>query len=138
MDNKHEQLVFNIFVDAGGDPKELMAYMVKNPGLIPRDVREIPKKKQLMRSILWSSWPACFYVGFGSIVVDDIDSIYEKIFEGLKQTGTRALINKGWSSDKSKTNSISHPNFFVVDNVPHDWLFLRCSTVCHHGGEIMP
>uniref|UniRef100_A0A0G4GXN1 Uncharacterized protein n=1 Tax=Chromera velia CCMP2878 TaxID=1169474 RepID=A0A0G4GXN1_9ALVE len=47
------------FYPLGGDPDELIAYMVRNgPGLMPRDPRDIPKKRQMMKEIMWSSWKA--------------------------------------------------------------------------------
>ncbi|CEM26909.1 unnamed protein product [Vitrella brassicaformis CCMP3155] len=46
------------FYPLGGDPKELLAYMVRNPGLLPRDPREIPKKRQILDEIIQSAWPA--------------------------------------------------------------------------------
>ena len=51
------------FYPIGGDPAELMAYMVKNPGLLPEmaTIRtgEIFKKRQLISDILQGCWKAC-------------------------------------------------------------------------------
>ncbi|KAJ3208896.1 hypothetical protein HK099_008631 [Clydaea vesicula] len=51
------------FYPLAGDPAELMAYMVKNPGLIPgmESVKngEIGKKKEFMAEVLKTSWSAC-------------------------------------------------------------------------------
>ncbi|KAJ8110672.1 hypothetical protein OPT61_g6541 [Boeremia exigua] len=51
------------FYPIGGDPKELMAYMVKNPGLIPsmQSLREgdIKKKRVMMTEILEGCWKSC-------------------------------------------------------------------------------
>ncbi|RKO89836.1 glycosyltransferase family 1 protein, partial [Blyttiomyces helicus] len=50
------------FYPLAGDPTELMAYMVKNPGLLPglSSIRagEIGKKRETIRDILESSWQA--------------------------------------------------------------------------------
>jgi UDP:flavonoid glycosyltransferase YjiC (YdhE family) len=47
----------------GGDPKELMAYMVKNPGLIPsmKSLREgdIQKKREMISQMLDGCWKSC-------------------------------------------------------------------------------
>lgn len=44
------------FFPIGGDPSELMAYMVKNPGLIPSmsslQAGEIQKKRQMVAQML--------------------------------------------------------------------------------------
>ncbi|KIX01912.1 uncharacterized protein Z518_07851 [Rhinocladiella mackenziei CBS 650.93] len=51
------------FFPIGGDPAELMAYMVKNPGLIPRmkTLREgeIGRKREMIREILDGCWSSC-------------------------------------------------------------------------------
>ena len=52
------------FYPIGGDPAELMAYMVKNPGLIPRmgSLREgeIQKKRKMVAQMLDGCWRSCF------------------------------------------------------------------------------
>jgi UDP:flavonoid glycosyltransferase YjiC (YdhE family) len=51
------------FYPIGGDPKELMAYMVKNPGLIPsmKSLREgdIQRKRDMISQILIGCWKSC-------------------------------------------------------------------------------
>jgi UDP:flavonoid glycosyltransferase YjiC (YdhE family) len=51
------------FYPIGGDPKELMAYMVKNPGLIPsmKSLREgdIERKREMITEILYGCWSSC-------------------------------------------------------------------------------
>jgi UDP:flavonoid glycosyltransferase YjiC (YdhE family) len=51
------------FYPIGGDPKELMAYMVKNPGLIPsmKSLREgdIQKKRDMITEMLYGCWQSC-------------------------------------------------------------------------------
>ena len=77
--------------------------------------------------------PPPVYIGFGSIVVDDPNSLTRLIFEAVEKTGQRALVSKGWgglgANDLAKSN-----NIFMLGNVPHDWLFKHVSCVVHHGG----
>lgn len=51
------------FYSIGGDPSELMAYMVKNPGLIPRmkSLRsgEIQRKRAMVAEMLQGCWNSC-------------------------------------------------------------------------------
>ncbi|KAH7134914.1 sterol glucosyltransferase [Dendryphion nanum] len=51
------------FYPIGGDPKELMAYMVKNPGLIPsmKSLREgdIQRKRAMISELLDGCWESC-------------------------------------------------------------------------------
>ncbi|KAM0490255.1 hypothetical protein ACHAP8_011729 [Fusarium lateritium] len=51
------------FYSIGGDPAELMAYMVKNPGLLPsmKTLRggEIQKKRKMVNEMLHKCWYSC-------------------------------------------------------------------------------
>ena len=71
------------------------------------------------------------YIGFGSIVVDDPDSMTKLFFEAVKKSGQRALVSKGWGGFGGDQIPDS---VFMLGNVPHDWLFKRVSCVVHHGG----
>jgi len=57
------------FFSIGGDPAELMAYMVKNPGLMPRfgalRQGEIQRRRRAMRDIMRGCWRSCFETGDG-------------------------------------------------------------------------
>jgi hypothetical protein len=57
------------FFSIGGDPAELMAYMVKNPGLMPRfgalRQGEIQRRRRAMRDIMLGCWHSCFETGDG-------------------------------------------------------------------------
>ncbi|XP_039138503.1 LOW QUALITY PROTEIN: sterol 3-beta-glucosyltransferase UGT80A2-like [Dioscorea cayenensis subsp. rotundata] len=72
------------------------------------------------------------YIGFGSLPVQDPQKMTQIIVEALQTTGQRGIINKGWGG----LGNLAEPKEFVyqLDNVPHDWLFLQCKAVVHHGG----
>ncbi|KAL2818040.1 hypothetical protein BJX63DRAFT_82548 [Aspergillus granulosus] len=58
------------FFNIGGDPAELMAFMVKNPGLMP-DMRTIwsgaiGKRRRDMKAIFSGCWRSCFEMGDGT------------------------------------------------------------------------
>ncbi|KAG0054865.1 Sterol 3-beta-glucosyltransferase [Gryganskiella cystojenkinii] len=82
------------------------------------------------------------YIGFGSMVVSDPEEMTRTIVEAVVESGVRAVISKGWSdkSDNSKDDlkkkkKDSYPkSIFMLESVPHDWLFPRLSGVVHHGG----
>ncbi|OBT44690.1 hypothetical protein VE00_04443 [Pseudogymnoascus sp. WSF 3629] len=77
--------------------------------------------------------PPPVYIGFGSIVVDDPNSMTTMIFEAVKKAGVRALVSKGWGG--LGDDSLDLPEgVFMLGNVPHDWLFKHVSCVVHHGG----
>ena len=58
------------FFSIGGDPAELMAFMVKNPGLIPgKDALrkgDIGKRRKGMYEIIKGCWRSCFEAGDGT------------------------------------------------------------------------
>ncbi|GAB1310849.1 hypothetical protein MFIFM68171_01059 [Madurella fahalii] len=57
------------FFNIGGDPAELMAFMVKNPGLMPGldtiKSGEIKKRRQGIEEILMGCWRSCIEAGDG-------------------------------------------------------------------------
>ncbi len=73
------------------------------------------------------------YIGFGSIVLDDPDTLTELIFAAVRKTGQRVLLSKGWGGMGADELRIPD-GVFMLDNVPHDWLFKHVSCVVHHGG----
>ena len=58
------------FFSIGGDPAELMAFMVKNPGLMPgKDALrsgDIGKRRKGMYEIIRGCWRSCFEAGDGT------------------------------------------------------------------------
>ncbi|CAL5404013.1 unnamed protein product [Camellia sinensis] len=75
---------------------------------------------------------APIYIGFGSLPVQEPEEMTNIIVKALQLTGQRGIINKGWGG----LGNLAEPKDFVylLDNCPHDWLFLRCAAVVHHGG----
>lgn len=63
--------------DIGGDPAELMAFMVKNPGLMPGvdslKSGDVGRRRKGMYEILQGCWRSCFEIGdgTGSASIDD-------------------------------------------------------------------
>lgn len=72
------------------------------------------------------------YIGFGSLPVEEPVKMTQIIVEALEMTGQRGIINKGWGG----LGNLEEPKDFIylLDNCPHDWLFLQCKAVVHHGG----
>ena len=70
-------------------------------------------------------------MGFGSIVIDDSEALTKTVFDAIELAGVRAVVSKGWGSLISQHLT---SNVFLVEDVPHDWLFRRISAVVHHGG----
>ncbi|KAF5458258.1 hypothetical protein F2P56_022299 [Juglans regia] len=72
------------------------------------------------------------YIGFGSLPVQEPEKMTQTIVDALQSTKQRGIINKGWGG----LGNLAEPNdsIYLLDNCPHDWLFLRCKAVVHHGG----
>ncbi|KAL3647659.1 hypothetical protein CASFOL_008627 [Castilleja foliolosa] len=78
------------------------------------------------------SGPKPIYIGFGSLPVQEPEKMTQIIVEALEKTKQRGIINKGWGG---LGNLAEEKDFvYLLDNVPHDWLFLQCASVVHHGG----
>ncbi|KAJ5564265.1 CAZyme family GT1 [Penicillium frequentans] len=68
------------FFNIGGDPEQLMAFMVKNPGLLPgfKAIRsgDIQKRRREMKEIFIGCWRSCFLKGDGT----DLHQIKEDLW----------------------------------------------------------
>lgn len=69
------------FFSIGGDPAELMAFMVKNPGLMPGieslKAGDVGKRRKGMYEIVQGCWRSCFEAGDGTglkVSDDHLDS----------------------------------------------------------------
>ncbi|OLN88212.1 Sterol 3-beta-glucosyltransferase UGT80B1-like protein 1 [Colletotrichum chlorophyti] len=74
--------------------------------------------------------PIPIYIGFGSIVIDDPDSMTKILLEAVRTTGVRAIISKGWSN----LGGIESEDVLFLGDCPHEWLFANVAAVIHHGG----
>jgi UDP:flavonoid glycosyltransferase YjiC (YdhE family) len=76
--------------------------------------------------------PPPVYIGFGSIVVEDPETLTGTLLEAIRMTGFRAIISRGWS--KLGGSLPFTRDVFYLDDCPHEWLFPRVAAVIHHGG----
>ncbi|KAG6722117.1 hypothetical protein I3842_03G145300 [Carya illinoinensis] len=67
------------------------------------------------------------YIGFGSLPVQEPEKMTQIIVKALEMTGQRGIINKGWGG----LGNLAEPkdSIYLLDNIPHDWLFLQCKAV---------
>ncbi|KAJ5499096.1 UDP-glucuronosyl/UDP-glucosyltransferase [Penicillium expansum] len=70
------------------------------------------------------------YIGFGSIVLEDVEKTVSVILEAIQMTGVRAIIAGGWSALHGRDTS----SVYYIQDCPHEWLFKRVAAVVHHGG----
>ncbi|KAI0074052.1 UDP-Glycosyltransferase/glycogen phosphorylase, partial [Panus rudis PR-1116 ss-1] len=77
------------------------------------------------------------YIGFGSITVPNPNEVTERIIQAVLKSGVRAIISKGWSARMSKEpeTAVDTPEeCYMIDKIPHDWLFPKVDAALHHGG----
>ena len=75
--------------------------------------------------------PAPVYIGFGSMTQRKPEEAADLILRAVAQTQQRAVILSGWDGFRKQELP---DTVFVVDSVPHDWLFAQVTAVVHHGG----
>ncbi|HQZ21448.1 MAG TPA: glycosyltransferase [Thermoflexales bacterium] len=77
------------------------------------------------------SGPPPVYIGFGSMSNRNPQETANLVLRALEQTGQRAVMLAGWGGLRADNAPSS---VFVIDSVPHAWLFPRMAAVVHHGG----
>lgn len=75
--------------------------------------------------------PPPIYLGFGSMPWRKPEELGQIVLKALRRSGQRGLLLKGWGGLKV---SELPDNVFMVENIPHTWLFPRMAAVVHHGG----
>lgn len=71
------------------------------------------------------------YIGFGSMAGRNPEQLARLVSQALVKSGQRGLLLTGWGGLRTE---LVPENVFVVDAVPHSWLFPRMAAVVHHGG----
>lgn len=69
------------FFNIGGDPEALMAFMVKNPGLLPNmnTLRSgaVGRRRREMKAIFTGCWRSCFEMGDGTSIHQISDDLWD-------------------------------------------------------------
>ena len=71
------------------------------------------------------------YIGFGSMSNRDPEATAGLIFQALAQVSQRGVVLSGWDGLRQERVPDS---IFMINSVPHAWLFPRVAAVVHHGG----
>jgi UDP:flavonoid glycosyltransferase YjiC (YdhE family) len=81
--------------------------------------------------------PPPVYVGFGSMVPRDPEEMLRVVRSALCRAGLRGVVTGGaWRETGTLTNAAATGDdaLFLIEDVPHSWLFPRVAAVVHHGG----
>jgi len=73
------------------------------------------------------------YIGFGSMKdIEGFNKTLDTIIDALKITKQKAVVGLGWTANNYK--EVLPDNIFLIDSIPHSWLFPKMKMVVHHGG----
>ena len=72
------------------------------------------------------------YIGFGSMANRTPEQTTQLVQEALALSGQRGVLATGWGGLR---HANLPANLFILDAVPHAWLFPRMAAVVHHGGS---
>jgi sterol 3beta-glucosyltransferase len=75
--------------------------------------------------------PPPVYIGFGSMGSRNPEETADLVMQAIAQSRQRAVLLSGWGG-LSKANLSE--TVFMVESVPHSWLFSQVAAVVHHGG----
>lgn len=75
--------------------------------------------------------PRPIYLGFGSMTLRNPEETALLVGRALALSGRRAVVLRGWGGLEVMA---SGTEVFVMEQVPHDWLFPKMAAVVHHGG----
>lgn len=78
-----------------------------------------------------SAGPAPVYIGFGSMAWNDPAQAARNVIRALEDTGQRGILAKGWGGLSAADLPDS---LYMLEAVPHDWLFPQVAAIVHHGG----
>jgi len=71
------------------------------------------------------------YIGFGSLSNQNPERTADLIIQALAQVDQRAIL----LADRDGVQNMKVPDsVFLIDSIPHSWLFPRVAAVVHHGG----
>lgn len=71
------------------------------------------------------------YIGFGSMSNRKPEETTDLILEALEKTKQRGILLSGWDGLRKENLP---DTVYLVDSIPHSWLFPRVAAVVHHGG----
>ncbi|KAH0615310.1 uncharacterized protein H6S33_000946 [Morchella sextelata] len=100
------------FFDIGGDPAELMAFMVKNPGLIPSletiKAGDVIRRREQMFEMFQGFWRAC---------IEPNDGSFKKNKKRRDQSTTGSVTTSDWGSDEEDDGREIDGRPFIADAI---------------------
>jgi UDP:flavonoid glycosyltransferase YjiC (YdhE family) len=80
--------------------------------------------------------PRPVVLSLGSLPVRDAAVVVAVHALAAKRSGMKLLVQRGWANLDASVlpEGVTRRDVLVTGNLPHDWLFAKCSTVVYHGG----
>jgi sterol 3beta-glucosyltransferase len=103
-----------------------------NINMIGYSFEAIPPNFQPPRSLLEFLSPSkdpIVYIDFSSNVITDLKRLTSAVLEAIRIAGVRAIIRQAWFEAE-----LVPPAIFIVDDLPHMWLFPRIDLIVHSCG----
>lgn len=80
------------------------------------------------------SGPPPVYIGFGSMAHRNPQQTAQVVREALERSRQRGVLSTGWGGLDSVSLPSRSDDLFILESIPHEWLFPRMAAVVHHGG----
>lgn len=93
-------------------------------------VRKLPYEPPSALADFLASGPPPIYIGFGSMTGFAAEELADLAARAAALAKVRAVVASGWAGLAPKPSD----TIYVIDEVPHEWLFPRVAAVVHHGG----
>jgi sterol 3beta-glucosyltransferase len=71
------------------------------------------------------------YIGFGSMGSRNPEETASLVLQAVAKAGQRSILLSGWGGLRAENVPDS---VYLIDSVPHHWLFPQMAAVVHHGG----
>lgn len=99
--------------------------------LKPKKANTIFDQSEFSELSEWiAAGPTPFFLGFGSMVIEDTGGLSAMIKKAVVRADCRIIVQSSWS----KIDVTGEPRCKNVGPCPHDWLLPQTKGVIHHGG----
>jgi len=122
-------LLFAISPAVVGEPEEWRNRSIFTPGYFFLDEPDYHPPKELIKFLVDGDPPIC--VTFGSMINQDSPRVIKSILDAADQLKLRVILISGWAI---LPDDHSTENVYLIDAIPHSFIFPKCSTIIHHGG----
>jgi len=122
-------LLFAISPAVVGEPEEWRNRSIFTPGYFFLDEPDYHPPDELNRFLKDGDPPIC--VTFGSMINKESSKVIKSILAAADQLNLRVILISGWAI---LPEDYSNHSVYLINAIPHAFIFPKCSTIIHHGG----